>query len=592
MSPPCAAQALAAFRLIEGSIGGTVGAEKLAQIRDNSNFFRTRMEEEGFKVLGDVDSPIIPVMLHHPRKMASFSRKCLEHGIAVVIVGYPAVPVLYERVRFCISAAHTREQLTRAITDIVKIGSEVGIMYSRSLSPAEIASREASGAAYNKKLREAPLERTGQARPASEAVAKWTPEPLAPKISSSSLAMLALRASTDADKLSGPDFRRFDPLGYMAQATPEMRQAAESTLSCYGFGACGPRGFYGGSRPHLDLEVAIAKSLGVQAAITYSSGVTTASSVLPALVQRGDRVIIESDVHLGMRSGLRLCKAEITWVQAGDMAALDTALSKAAASDAKKKGKPVQRRTFVVAEAMSQRTGHIAPLADIVSLKEKYGALLILDESLSFGVLGKQGRGLFEHSGVDPTRIDAIIGSLEHSVAGVGGYCAGHRDLVEHQRLAGAGYCFSAACPPAACSVAMAVVEDIMGESGAARRANLAQNTKLLHETLFEAAAQSKAPLKLVSSATSYVQHLQWTGEDVTKSEKHLVAVAEHCASCGVGIQVCSPGLCCSEAAYGARLGSTGQQLPSLRFCASSTASAGDLTTLRQALVESLAHIQ
>merc|ERR1719498_1462281 len=148
MSPPCAAQALAALRVISGSIGGNMGATKLAQIRSNSNFFRTRLEEEGFKVLGDEDSPIIPVMLHHPRKMAAFSRKCLERGIAVVIVGYPAVPVLYERVRFCISAAHTRAQLEKVISDVVDIGKEIGIMYSKNSSAAEKASRCGQAAAY------------------------------------------------------------------------------------------------------------------------------------------------------------------------------------------------------------------------------------------------------------------------------------------------------------------------------------------------------------------------------------------------------------------------------------------------------------
>merc|ERR1719311_445360 len=141
MAPPCAAQALAALRLITGEIGGSVGAQKLAQIRDNSNFFGSRLEEEGFKVLGDVDSPIVPVMLHHPNKMAKFSRACLERGIAVVIVGYPAVPVLYERVRFCISAAHTREQLGKVLEDVADIGRKMGLLYSKDASVAEKALR-------------------------------------------------------------------------------------------------------------------------------------------------------------------------------------------------------------------------------------------------------------------------------------------------------------------------------------------------------------------------------------------------------------------------------------------------------------------
>eukprot|EP00913_Durusdinium_trenchii_P004148 g3843.t1 len=96
------------------------------------------------------------------------------------------------------------------------------------------------------------------------------------------------------------------------------------------------------------------------------------------------------------------------------------------------------RRTFILTEAERQRTGRVAPLPQLVALKEKYGALLVLDETLSFGVLGNEGRGLCEMMGVSTRQVDAIMGSLEHGVAGVGGFCAGRRGLVDHQRLAGA----------------------------------------------------------------------------------------------------------------------------------------------------------
>merc|ERR1712151_925647 len=134
----------------------------------------------------------------------------------------------------------------------------------------------------------------------------------------------------------------------------------------------------------------------------------------------------------------RLCRGEIVWTPHGDIAAVEAALSGDGAKGTR------QGRTFIVAEALYQRTGGIAPLAELIKLKEKYGALLILDETLSFGTLGAHGRGLTEHIGVNISSIDAVIGSLEHAIASVGGFCAGHRALVEHQRLAGSGYCFSA----------------------------------------------------------------------------------------------------------------------------------------------------
>lgn len=577
MSPPCAAQALTALRLISGSIGGSAGAEKLAQIKNNSNFFRTRLEEAGFKVLGDEDSPIIPVMLHHPRKMAKFSRQCLDRGIAVVIVGYPAVPVLYERVRFCISAAHTREMLEKVMDDVVDIGKKLGLMYCKNVSSAEKASRAEEATAYSHLLRNAALLSSSEAAPATAAVAKWTPDPLAPLCKSSMLGAAAKESSSsEALRVSG-DFRLFDPLGYMAKPLDAAREATESTLSSYGFGACGPRGFYGGTKPHLDLESTITKFLGTESTIIYSAGVATMSSVLPALVQRGDRVIVDSEAHLGIRTGLRLCKACITWLPQGDMGALEAALSAGsqttrATKDDKSKR---QQQTFVIVEALSQRTGRVAPLADVVALKEKYGALLLVDETLSFGVFGSTGRGVFEQCGIEPARVDAIIGSLEHATAGVGGFCAGKRGLVEHQRLAGAGYCFSASCPPAACSAAAAVIEDLSC-SGVSRRASLQSSTQYLRQVLEAAIAESAAPLELASSPESYVQHMRWaTKPDRTGPEDlddKFVQVAEACASTsGLHIQVCSSGLCSAELAFDARIEAPKQAaIPSLRFCASS----------------------
>ncbi|CAK0904366.1 unnamed protein product [Prorocentrum cordatum] len=486
MAPPCAAQALAALRLITGEIGGSVGAQKLAQIRDNSNFFRSRLEEEGFKVLGDVDSPIVPVMLHHPHKMARFSRACLERGIAVVIVGYPAVPVLYERVRFCISASHTRQQLAGVVATVTDIGRSIGVLFEKSMGRAELAARAELDAAYASWLRRAPLQLRDGAAPA-EAAAGWAPEPVAPAAPAlEGVPALALEAATVAEpRGSALDARLFDPLGWAARPPESARQAIGTAMQIYGFGSCGPRGFYGSTMPHIELERALVAFLRTESAISYSAGCATMSSVLPALVQPGDRVVVDSEASLGIRTGLRLCRAEVHWVEHGSLAGIRAALAKplppsGAGSEAA--GRP--RRTFVVVEALCPRTGRVAPLADLAALKEEHGALLVLDETLSFGTLGRHGRGLCEHAGVDEGRVDAIVGSLEHAVAGVGGFCAGRRGLVEHQRLAGAGYCFSAACPPSACLAAAAMMGDLASPEGAAHVAHLGANAAALHEAL------------------------------------------------------------------------------------------------------------
>lgn len=99
-------------------------------------------------------------------------------------------------------------------------------------------------------------------------------------------------------------------------------------------------------------------------------------------------------------------------------------------------------------EGIYANTGEICPLDRIVELRAKYKLRLILDESVSFGTLGKQGKGLTEMLNIDKTEVDLICGSLETSVESVGGFCVGTHFIVEHQRLSGLGYCFSASQPP------------------------------------------------------------------------------------------------------------------------------------------------
>ncbi|RZS14220.1 hypothetical protein BHM03_00045888 [Ensete ventricosum] len=113
------------------------GAQKLARIRENSNFFRSELQKMGFEVLGDNDSPVMPIMLYNPAKIPAFSRECLRRNVsvmlfldglimidsgipklqyvAVVTVAFPATPLLLARARICISASHTREDLMKGL---------------------------------------------------------------------------------------------------------------------------------------------------------------------------------------------------------------------------------------------------------------------------------------------------------------------------------------------------------------------------------------------------------------------------------------------------------------------------------------------
>jgi len=132
LSPVVCQQIISSFKVIMGQDGTDIGKQKLRALRDNSNYFRMRLKDMGLHVLGHYDSPIMPVMLYNPTKIAAFSRECLKRGLAVVVVGFPAVPILNSRARFCISAGHTREELDRALNEIDEIADILKLRYARS----------------------------------------------------------------------------------------------------------------------------------------------------------------------------------------------------------------------------------------------------------------------------------------------------------------------------------------------------------------------------------------------------------------------------------------------------------------------------
>jgi serine palmitoyltransferase len=131
MSPACAKHILFAMRQISGEDGTDIGRRKLTQLRENSLYFRRRLLEMGLQTIGSTGSPVIPIMLYVPSVIAEFSRECLKRGLAVVVVGFPATPLILSRSRICISAAHSREDLDFALNVIEQVADLLKIRYLR-----------------------------------------------------------------------------------------------------------------------------------------------------------------------------------------------------------------------------------------------------------------------------------------------------------------------------------------------------------------------------------------------------------------------------------------------------------------------------
>ena len=129
MSPVICKQILRALQVIMGLDGTDTGQRKIDDLRNNANYFRKGLVNMGLQVLGDADSPVMPVLLYNPTKIGAFSRECLKRGLAVVCVGFPATPLIESRARFCISAGHTKENLDYALEQIDEIADLLKLKY-------------------------------------------------------------------------------------------------------------------------------------------------------------------------------------------------------------------------------------------------------------------------------------------------------------------------------------------------------------------------------------------------------------------------------------------------------------------------------
>ncbi|KAJ4512103.1 serine palmitoyltransferase component [Exophiala dermatitidis] len=133
-APAVLAQIIAALRLINGELLPGQGAERLQRIAFNSRYLRLGLKRLGFIVYGHDDSPIIPVMLYNPAKMPAFSHEMLKRKISVVVVGYPATPLISSRARFCVSAAHNKDDLDRLLAACDEIGNVLQLKFSSGIA--------------------------------------------------------------------------------------------------------------------------------------------------------------------------------------------------------------------------------------------------------------------------------------------------------------------------------------------------------------------------------------------------------------------------------------------------------------------------
>ncbi|XP_072437613.1 serine palmitoyltransferase 3 [Chiloscyllium punctatum] len=131
MPPPIVEQIIRSLKCIMGLDGTTIGIERVHQLRENARYFRRRLREMGFITYGNDDSPVVPLLLYMPGKVGAFARRMLKKNIGVVVVGFPATPIVESRARFCLSAAHTRQMLDTVLNVLDEMGDYLQFKYSR-----------------------------------------------------------------------------------------------------------------------------------------------------------------------------------------------------------------------------------------------------------------------------------------------------------------------------------------------------------------------------------------------------------------------------------------------------------------------------
>ncbi|GJQ66774.1 putative aminotransferase class I and II [Trypoxylus dichotomus] len=279
----------------------------------------------------------------------------------------------------------------------------------------------------------------------------------------------------------------------------DLRKKAEECIRTYGVGSCGPRGFYGTIDVHLDLENKIAEFLHLEETVLYSYGFSTISSAIGAYCKKNDYIFCDEEISFAAVQGFVASRSKVIYFKHNDTEDLEKKLEDVSVVE---KEKNKRFRKFLVIEGIYMKTGTICPLPKLIDVSKRHKMRIFLNESHSFGVLGKTGRGVTEHFGVDRSEIDMIMGSLETSLGSVGGFCVGRSVVIEHQRLSGLGYCFSASLPPFLSYIPLCAIEILKENPNIFTK--LENISIKMHENLetledFDIISDPISPLKVIS---------------------------------------------------------------------------------------------
>jgi len=259
---------------------------------------------------------------------------------------------------------------------------------------------------------------------------------------------------------------------YLGLAThPVLKRAAIQATEQFGVGAGAARLVSGTLPPHEELETALAKFKGTEAALVFGSGYLANLGAIPALIGAGGLILADRLCHASLIDGGRLSGAHLRVYRHNDMAHLKSLLAK----------RPAKRDTVIVTEGVFSMDGDLAPLPELIDLADRYGARLFVDDAHGTGVMGAQGRGTLEHYGVE-SRLPFHMGTLGKALGTSGAYVTGPAGLIQYLLNTARTFLFATAPPPATAAATVAALRVLQAEPD--RRTRLWNNRNYLYAGL------------------------------------------------------------------------------------------------------------
>jgi 8-amino-7-oxononanoate synthase len=267
----------------------------------------------------------------------------------------------------------------------------------------------------------------------------------------------------------GRELINFSSNDYLGLATePALREAAKNAIDEFGVGSGASRLICGTQPPHLQLEQKLAEFKRTRAALTFSSGYAAALGTICALAGKNDVVILDKLCHASLIDGARLSGATVRVFPHNHVGKLESHAKWA-------REQQPDSRILIVTESVFSMDGDRAPLVDILEIKARYGALLLLDEAHAVGVIGDHGRGLADRLGV-ADQVDLQMGTLSKAIGVSGGYICASQGIVDLLVNKARSFIYSTAPPPQIAAAAAAAIDFLMSDSGEQRVQKLRTN--------------------------------------------------------------------------------------------------------------------